>query len=85
MRLEARNIKKFWKKEVPSGTIGGGNKVFTLSQTPVESDSVTVYLNGLRQTPTIDYTISTITVTFVTAPALGQVVTCDYVQLLGGE
>lgn len=85
MRIAAKNLLKFWKQETPSGTINGSNKAFTLSQTPLENDVVEVYLDGLRQVPVIDYTISTTTITFVTAPALGQSVFVQYVQKIGGE
>lgn len=85
MRIAGKNLLKFWKQEAPTGLINGSNKVFTMSQTPLENDTVEVYLNGLRQIPTTDYSVSTTTITFVTAPALGQTVNVQYVQKSGGE
>jgi hypothetical protein len=84
-RVQAKNLTKFWKIEAPSGTINGSNKVFTLSQKPLENDATLVFLDGLLQTETTDYTLSNSTLTFVTAPALGQSVRVQYVQYSGGE
>lgn len=63
--------------ETPSGTINGTNTDFTLANTPT-SGTVRVYLNGLRQTLTTDYTVSTNTVSFTTAPYSGDVIIIDY-------
>lgn len=65
-------------QEVPSGTVNGSTTAFTLANTPAQASTVIVYLDGLRQKPTTDYSISTNTITFVTAPASGQTVTVDY-------
>lgn len=63
--------------ETPSGTINGSNTVFTLSQTPVNG-SLAIYLNGARQKLTDDYTLSTATITFISAPPSGSNIICDY-------
>lgn len=63
--------------EVPSGTVNGSNVTFTLANTPTVG-TVRVHLNGLRQTLTTDYSISTDTITFVTAPLTGDVLVADY-------
>lgn len=62
--------------ETPAGTVGGGNTVFTLSQTPV-AGSVHVYLAD-RMTPGAgnDYTISGTTITFAFPPTIAPIV--DY-------
>jgi hypothetical protein len=52
-----------------SGT--GAQTAFTLSSTPGSLGSLEVYVHGVRQTPTTDYTISGTTLTFTTAPVLG--------------
>jgi hypothetical protein len=72
MRLVNRYISEGWTQETPSGTINGSNKVFTLANTPDDSANVAVHVDGLFQRTTTDYTISGTTITFVTAPALGQ-------------
>jgi hypothetical protein len=72
MRLVNRYINEGWTQETPTGTINGSNKVFTLANIPVDPLSVAVHLNGVFQRPTTDYSISGTTITFVTAPALGQ-------------
>lgn len=72
MRLPNRLINEGWAQEVPSGTINGSNKVFTLANTPDDPLSLELFLDGLKQRPTTDYTISGSTITFVNAPALAQ-------------
>jgi hypothetical protein len=83
--LDANQLKRFWITEVPSGTVNGSNVTFTLSQTPIENDAVLVFLDGLKQKQTTDYSISGTTITFVTAPAIAQIVEVEYVQKKGGS
>lgn len=60
--------------ETPSGTINGSNTAFTVGNTPTA-----VYLNGAFQTPGgVDYTLSGLTITFVTAPDTGSVLRSQY-------
>jgi hypothetical protein len=40
-----------------------------------------VFLGGLRQTPTEDYTVSSKTISFLTAPNTGQKVVVDYIEV----
>lgn len=82
-RLDAQSLKKFWEDETPSGTINGTNTVFTLAQTPLENAAVDVYLDGLKQIPTTDYSVSGSTITFVTAPVVGQTLRVDYIRSKG--
>lgn len=56
----------------------GSTTVFTLSFAPTSTDSALVYLDGLYKTYTTDYTISGTSLTFVTAPATGQLVEIHY-------
>jgi len=69
----------FVDRETPSGTINGSNVTFTLANTPV-SGSEHVYLNGLLQTVGAgnDYTISSGTITMLTAPLTGEVLRVSY-------
>jgi hypothetical protein len=78
MRVTNGFFNEGWVQEVPSGTVNGSNVTFTLSFTPDDSASVSVYLNGLSQRVTTDYSITGATLTFVTAPALGQGVFVTY-------
>lgn len=66
------------QQETPSGTVNGSNVTFTLANTPVTTASVSVYIDGILQLQTTDYSISTATITFTTAPALGQSVRAVY-------
>jgi hypothetical protein len=65
--------------EVPSGTVDGNNVTFTLAATPI-TGSLHLYVNGVRMKSGVgnDYTISTDTITFATAPLTGSVLLADY-------
>jgi hypothetical protein len=64
--------------ETPTGTVNGSNTVFTTAATYV-SGKISVYVNGIRQKKTTDYTeSSTTTITFTTAPSTGDVILVDY-------
>jgi hypothetical protein len=81
--IDAQSLKRFWTDETPSGAIDGSNTVFTLSSTPLEGEAVDVYLDGLKQIPGEDYSISGVTITFVVAPAAGQTLKVDYIKRKG--
>lgn len=83
-RVDADLLKKFIIDETPSGTVNGSNTAFTLSQTPFDSnDAVQVFIDGIKRDRVTDWTISGTTITFVTAPALGQSVRVNYIMLRG--
>jgi hypothetical protein len=69
----------FADKETPSGTINGSNTAFTLANTPT-TGSEHVYLNGVLQESGAgnDYTISTNTITMLTAPIAGDKIRVSY-------
>jgi len=60
-------------QEIPGGDIDGFNDEFTLSYMPFNTDSITVYSNGMYLAPgvTHDYTISNQTIIFNTPPSIG--------------
>lgn len=60
------------------GAVNGVNTVFTLSATP-GGDSLTVFINGIYQTYTTDYSLAVATVTFTTAPQNGDVIGATYI------
>lgn len=64
--------------ETPSGAINDSNTSFTVLFSPNPADSVRVYLNGVRQSLTTDYTFSGKTITFLTAPPTGSILLVDY-------
>lgn len=80
MKLKNRFIDEGWTRETPSGLINGVNTVYTLSQTPDDATGVQVFLNGILQRPVTDYTLSSVTITFITPPALGQDLTAAYTK-----
>lgn len=66
-------------RETPAGTINGSNTAFTLAFTPTVW-TVTVYLNGLEQNVTEDYTISGSTITYLIAPISGDILRVSYLK-----
>ena len=77
--LQGKFLGNIFAQEVPSGTTNGTNKAFTLVNTPHSNASVLLYLNGLIQRQTVDYTISGKNITFTVAPQLGQSIYTLYV------
>ena len=49
----------------------GSNQNFTLSRVPASTSSIAVFINGLYQRPTANYTLDIQTISFTTAPASG--------------
>jgi hypothetical protein len=66
--------------DLPSGSINGFNTVFTLSQTPSPSTSLSLYRNGMMQRQGVDYSVAANTVTFVpgATPQTGDILTAFY-------
>ena len=75
-----RLLPKFmgWTQEVPSGTVNGSNVTFTLAFTPYDASTLELYVNGIAQRLTTDYTISGATITFVSAPATSSDIYARY-------
>lgn len=71
----------FVYSETPSGTINGSNTTFTISATPT-SGTLQLHLNGVRLNAGAgnDYTLSTNTITFTTAPVSGDVILADFMK-----
>lgn len=69
--------------EVPNGLINGSNKVYTYTFVPY-NNSLQTYVNGLRQVPSgvgstvIDYVLSGVTQTFLSALPSGSSIISDY-------
>lgn len=55
--------------ETPTGTIDGVNDDFTLAHTPSPVASLQIFVNGVYQVRTVDYTITGDAITFTTPPA----------------
>ncbi len=68
-------------KEVPTGAIDSSNTTYTLANTPVVGTEE-VYLNGILQEPGSgnDYTISGLTITYLTAPETGSKLLVSYLK-----
>jgi hypothetical protein len=70
----------FVDDEVPGGTIDGTNTAFTLAANPNPSDSLTVFVNGILQVATVDYTLTGNNIVFESGsiPALHSVMRAWY-------
>lgn len=64
--------------ETPSETPNGVITDFTLSHIPSPATSLKVYKDGQRMKLTTDYTLSGTTVSFVSAPLTGSLITFDF-------
>lgn len=64
--------------EVPSGDLDGVDTTYTLVNAPSPATSLKVYVNGIRQKLTEDYTLSGSTITFVVPPESGDLLLADY-------
>ena len=66
-------------RETPAGTINGSNATFTLANTPTVG-SESIFLNGILQDSGAgnDYTISGLTITYLTAPVSGDKLRVNY-------
>jgi hypothetical protein len=69
-----------FKNVVPTGVVDGTNQVFTIPSTPVDANSLAVYLNGVVLKST-EYALAGTQITMVTAPALGQSLVAFYIEL----
>lgn len=78
MRLEGKWLADIWQHSTATGN--GSTTVYALPSTPAYADSVEVYLNGIRQRKTTDYSVSGSNVTFVTAPAAAENIYFVYVK-----
>lgn len=70
----------FVDSETPTGLMNGSNLVFTLTSAPSPATSLQLFRNGIRLSPTVDYTLSTNTITFVSGaqPQIGDIMRASY-------
>ncbi len=72
-------VPNFTDNAVPSGTVDGNNAIFTVPSIPNPAGSLQLFRNGvLQQAGGIDYTLASATITYVTAPLLGDTHVCSY-------
>lgn len=62
----------FADNETPSGSINSSNATFTLAHTPSPAGSLILVVNGVIQKTTTDFSLSTATITMVSAPTTGD-------------
>lgn len=68
----------FTDNETPSGTINGSNVNFTLANPPNPPACLELYANGIEQIQNMDYTLSGAAITYITAPATGDILRAFY-------
>ena len=62
----------FHYNETPTGSIDGSNVTFTLSASPNPAGSLEVFLNGIKLTLTVNYSLFEATLTMVDSPLTGD-------------
>ena len=77
LEVSTATVDTYIANEVPTGTINGINDNFTLANVPT-TGTVKVYVNGMRQLLTDDYSVSTNVITFTIAPYEGSNIIVDY-------
>ena len=75
LRLDAAASVIVWAEYVGEGD--GSDVTFDLDNTPIDG-TLKLYVNNVLQVETTDYSISTATITFVTAPTSGYPITANY-------
>jgi len=70
----------FWSQEAPTGLINGANLVYSITNEALDLNSFQLFLNGLLQIPTIDYSLSATTITFTQAPASGSKLWAQFIK-----
>ena len=64
-----------------SGVLDGINTIFSTS-VPFDSSTLAIYVNGVRQTVTTDYTLTGASqITFIIAPTSDSILIADYNEL----
>lgn len=73
-------VPSFSDEEIPSGAVDGNNVTFTLAHTPSPAASLELYVNGAQQWQNAagDYTLSSATITFLSAPLTGSIILAWY-------
>lgn len=66
-------------RETPSGTVNGSNQIFTLANPPTFGTEQ-IFLDGVLQELTTDYTISSANITMIPAPATGSKIRVTYMK-----
>jgi len=75
LRVNAATSLQIYAEYVGEGD--GSDLTFDLDHTPI-GGSIKLYVNNVLQVETTDYSISTATITFVTAPTNGHPITASY-------
>lgn len=70
-------VTKYIVRETPTGSVNGTNTIFTLAFLPVSGKEM-VFRNGVLQELTSDYTISSSSITFTSAPLTGDLIRVTY-------
>ena len=73
-------VAKFIVRELPTGLVNSSNTSYALANSPV-TGSESIFLNGiLLESGGNDYSISTLTITMVSAPITNDRLRCSYIS-----
>ncbi len=75
-KVQIHYIQSLWTplsflSQVPTGTVDGVNDTFAIANA-VNTNSESIYINGLLQYPTTHYTLTGTSLVFVTPPSIGD-------------
>ena len=75
-KVQIHYIQSLWTplsflSQVPTGSVDGVNDTFAIANA-VNTNSESIYINGLLQYPTTDYTLTGTSLVFVTPPSIGD-------------
>lgn len=73
------SIGNYYFNIIPTGDIDGNNTIFSVAN-DIEPPTSRIYLNGIRQFLTTDYTVSGNIITFVVAPEINDILIVDYIN-----
>ncbi len=65
-------------QEQPAGTVDGVNVTFTLANPPTAFTNLILWVDGVVQYQTTEYTLSSSTITMIAAPTAGQTLWAFY-------
>jgi hypothetical protein len=79
-KIAGKWIGNIFEQEIPSGLVNGSNVSYTLANVPQANEAVMVFLNGLFQVYGTNFSVSGSTITFTSAPSVGQIVSVFYIK-----
>lgn len=79
-KIAGKWIGGVFEQEVPTGLVDSSNTSYSLASTPHSNEAVIVFINGLAQRYTTDFSVSGTTITMVSAPSTGSSIFVFYIK-----